>query len=1051
MANDPSETTEPRNRAERRAAGQRRRRKTTAIAGGASILASGLALATAEVASAAEIEVTNGNNSGAGSLRQAVTDAAEGDTITFADSVSLITVTSGQIHIDEGITIDGPGSGDLTITPGPDGEGGYNYAQRLFYIAGETSVTISGVSMTDFSSGTMRGGVLYARDTDLTLDDVTMSGSSITGNRVGGALRFYSPDAAGSLTITDSMFSDNEAYQAGAISATGFGDITITDTDIVDNHAFNRGGGLYVVVHDTASVSITGGEISGNRSQIGSSAGGADVRLYGSGSLTMSDTVVSGNQANQGTGGMFVRLNDTTSGDMAGVPFGENYGRSGGLRLIAADSATAVVRETTFTANYGYYGGGAYVQGQDDGSVTIDGSTFDGNTANYHGGGLGLFAGGASTLTVVDSTVSTNDAGIGGGGVFAAGNGSGSISVMSSTISSNTTNGIGAGIQAKSDVDLVHSTVTGNVAVGRGGGVTAKSLTSYDSSYYAGHVSLDHAIVEGNTSAHDGEDDLALIDAVNSSTGIAEPATITASWSLIGDAGTTGLTSSSDSLIGADADLGPLADNGGTTLTHLPSNGSAAVEAGDPSVAGAPALDQRGHARVHGTAIDIGSVETDVVAAPPTTTPAPDGGGGAAPTTTTTRPPAADEPMVAVETASEDGTAEVVIETDAGPVTFEIQAEPGEEVTVTLQEIDPEDADVNTRGFEIDGVLYEIEVQGSTSGGGTVCFPYSGSGGGTPTIIHWTDDGERQVLDTTVVGDTVCAETTSFSPFAVVTLSTDRLAGVDAAGTAAAISADAFEPGVPVVYVAARPAVSDAIAAGAAGAPLLLVHHDSVPASTAAELERLDAARIVVVGGSSAVSDEIVAALGATRVAGVDRYETAAALAQDRFPSGGAPVAYVANGTSISDGLVAAAAAARDGGVVLLVQRDEVPAATAAALDALAPASVVVVGGTAVVSDAVTASLGATRLAGADRFATAAAIALETGGGEIAIARGDDPIDALAGSALGRPLLLVLTREIPSATEDALAALEPSDIKVLGGTAAISAQTEADVAGFMAE
>ena len=229
------------------------------------------------------------------------------------------------------------------------------------------------------------------------------------------------------------------------------------------------------------------------------------------------------------------------------------------------------------------------------------------------------------------------------------------------------------------------------------------------------------------------------------------------------------------------------------------------------------------------------------------------------------------------------------------------------------------------------------------------------------------------------------------------------------------------------------------------------MHRDAVPAATAAELARLNPARVVVVGGASAVSDAVVAQLGATRIAGIDRYETAAALAQDRFAGATAPIVYVVSGTSTSDGLVAAAAAARDGGAVLLVGRDEIPAATAAALAALAPDDIVVVGGTAAVSDAVATALGATRIAGVDRYATAAAIAVEAGGSSVVIARGDDPIDALAGAALGRPLLLVLTRGLPAATADALAQLEPSDIEVLGGTATISAQTEADVAAFMAE
>ncbi len=93
-----------------------------------------------------------------------------------------------------------------------------------------------------------------------------------------------------------------------------------------------------------------------------------------------------------------------------------------------------------------------------------------------------------------------------------------------------------------------------------------------------------------------------------------------------------------------------------------------------------------------------------------------------------------------------------------------------------------------------------------------------------------------------------------------------RLAGGDRYATAAAVSAAAFAPGVPVAYVATGAGFPDALAGGPAaadqGGPLLLVARDSVPPATAAELGRLRPGRIVVLGGSSVVSDGVAAALG---------------------------------------------------------------------------------------------------------------------------------------------------------------------------------------------
>jgi len=64
---------------------------------------------------------------------------------------------------------------------------------------------------------------------------------------------------------------------------------------------------------------------------------------------------------------------------------------------------------------------------------------------------------------------------------------------------------------------------------------------------------------------------------------------------------------------GADPQLGPLAGNGGTTLTHLPGATSPALDAIPNGTVGlcdaTVAVDQRGAVRPNGTACDIGSVE----------------------------------------------------------------------------------------------------------------------------------------------------------------------------------------------------------------------------------------------------------------------------------------------------------------------------------------------------------------------------------------------------------------------------------------------------------
>src|SRR6266481_2612234 len=68
---------------------------------------------------AATITVVNGNDSGPGSLRQAILNASSSDTINFAPSVTTVNLTSGELVIDKNLTITGPGANRLTLTTKP--------------------------------------------------------------------------------------------------------------------------------------------------------------------------------------------------------------------------------------------------------------------------------------------------------------------------------------------------------------------------------------------------------------------------------------------------------------------------------------------------------------------------------------------------------------------------------------------------------------------------------------------------------------------------------------------------------------------------------------------------------------------------------------------------------------------------------------------------------------------------------------------------------------------------------------------------------------------
>ena len=187
------------------------------------------------------------------------------------------------------------------------------------------------------------------------------------------------------------------------------------------------------------------------------------------------------------------------------------------------------------------------------------------------------------------------------------------------------------------------------------------------------------------------------------------------------------------------------------------------------------------------------------------------------------------------------------------------------------------------------------------------------------------------------------------------------------------------------------------------------------------------------------------------RLSGADRYATAAAISAASF-SPGVPIAYVATGANFPDALAAGAAAVRRGGPVLLVTSSNVPGATAKELARLDPAQIVVVGGSSIVSQGVVDQLRSyattgtvRRLAGATRYATAAAISRDAFPQDVPVAyvaTGMNFPDALAGVAAagsgGGPVLLTKPNELPAETAAELGRLRPDRIVVLGGTSVIS-------------
>jgi putative cell wall-binding protein len=292
------------------------------------------------------------------------------------------------------------------------------------------------------------------------------------------------------------------------------------------------------------------------------------------------------------------------------------------------------------------------------------------------------------------------------------------------------------------------------------------------------------------------------------------------------------------------------------------------------------------------------------------------------------------------------------------------------------------------------------------------------------------------------------------------------LGGADRYATAAAIATAAFPSGASTAVVASGDAFADALAAaypaGRLQAPVLLTRRDDVPAATLDALRRLGVTSIKIIGGRNVVSDAVAAALASggravSRAAGLDRWATAASAAA---VDGGTPVrvdtALLASGEQPADALVGGPMAFAAGMPILLTNRDALPPATAEALRTLAPRRVVVLGGTSAVTAAVAAAAGAAagagavvdRVAGADRYATATALAdfertsLGWMPSDAILARGDAFADALAGAPLAgvrrAPILLTAPLSLSPVTSTWLDTNGPLSVTALGLDGAIS-------------
>ena len=323
--------------------------------------------------------VTNTNDSGPGSLRQALADARDGDTINFDPSLDgqTITLTSAELVIDKNITISGPGSDLLTVERFPPTQFG------VFHVMPTHTATIAGLRISGGYSPYGGGGVL---------------------------------DDHATVTISDCFLTGNSSYYGGAIFNDGSGSgatLAVLNCNINGNYAQFAGGGIYNN-GSGATASVMNSFVSNNTaaySAIGIAQGDGGGIFNAGGTLTIANSVVSNN--------------------LAGVtdPFPAGFG--GGIY----SSGTLTITNSTIRDNQGYLAGGGIAGG---GGMTITSSTISGNgaSAQHDGQPFGRGGGISGSVTFTNSTLSGNYASLSAGGIDGGGN------ITNSTISGNSPGGI---------------------------------------------------------------------------------------------------------------------------------------------------------------------------------------------------------------------------------------------------------------------------------------------------------------------------------------------------------------------------------------------------------------------------------------------------------------------------------------------------------------------------------------------------------------------------------------------------------------------------------
>jgi CSLREA domain-containing protein len=351
------------------------------------------------------ITAANSNTASGATGGECVAGSSTGsDTIDLTGLTGVITLTSVLPNISSNATINGPGSGVLTIQRGGP------MPFTVFTISSSAIATISGLTIQGGAPNSSNEAINNSGTLSLTdcvvsgfgsglantgQFTLTISNSVISGNLNGGGIS----NIFGTINLVNSVVSGNSSGAFGPGIANSFGTLNVIDSTITGNsggdRAVNNGiGGTATILNSTISNNSNGGILNnGNLSMIGGSITG---NANGGGIVAGGNSVIEG-----------VTISNNSNNST-------NFFGGGGVFITGSgpSSATTIINCLITSNSTNGNGGGIRNGGV---KATLINTTISGNTSNGGGGGLDVVDGGLGNTIAINVTISGNRSNSGGG------------------------------------------------------------------------------------------------------------------------------------------------------------------------------------------------------------------------------------------------------------------------------------------------------------------------------------------------------------------------------------------------------------------------------------------------------------------------------------------------------------------------------------------------------------------------------------------------------------------------------------------------------------